>query len=258
MKLGGSLRRRRRREEHGLGRAFRLALTGVAVVAVGLAAGYLVSTELLFPAPEPPENLVEVPGLQGLSRADAVNRARDVGLVLGPVDSLRHPTRPPGTVVGQSPLPGQQALPGDTLSLTVSLGPETRSVPEVSRIRGDRARAVLAATGFQVVTDSVEGPEPRGTVRSVDPEPGTELALPAEVRIEVSLGPPQVQVPVLLGMTEDRATSALDSLGLVLGEVDTEFRFGLARGIVVEQDPAAGTMVDRGSAVRIVVGRRDG
>jgi len=258
MRLGGSLRRRRERKERGPGRAFKVALLGLALVAMGLAIGYGIATELLFPAPEPPDDLVEVPALQGMERDEAVSRAREAGLVVGPVDSLRHPLRPAGRIVGQSPLPGQQAMPGDTVRMTVSLGPETRPVPDVSRVRIDRARAMLSATGFTVVVDSVEATEPRGSVLSVDPEPGTEITLPGEVRIEMSMGPPQVRMPVVLGMAEERAIATLDSLGLVVGEVGTQFHFGLARGIVVEQDPPAGAMVDRGAAVRIVVGRRGG
>lgn len=257
MKLGGSLRRSRKRSERGPARAFRNALLGLVVLAAGLGGGYLVATELLFPAPEPPEELVEVPALQGTPREEAAGRIRELGLVVGPPDSLRHPTRLPGAVVGQSPLPGQMALPGDTVRFTWSLGPETRPVPDVSRLRIRRAREMLAATGFEVAVDTVEAPEPRGTVLAVEPEAGTEVTLPGKVRIRMSLGPPQVRMPVLLGMTEHRAIQALDSLGLVVGEVGTQFRFGLARGIVVEQEPPAGAMVDRGSSVRIVVGRRE-
>ncbi len=256
MKLGRSLRRRRDRARQGPARIFRQTLLGLAVAAVGFGGGYLVATELLFPAPEPPGDLVELPDLRGVTREEAVREVRSSGLVLGPVDSLRHPTRPAGTVVGQSPLPGQGAVPGDTVMLTLSMGPEHRPVPDVSRVPAERALAVLSATGFAVAVDSVDSPRPRGAVLSIEPEPGTSLTLPGEVRLEVSLGPPTVQMPVLLGMPQDRAISALDSLGLVVGEVGTRFQFGLARGVVVEQDPPAGTMVERGSAVRIVVGRR--
>lgn len=256
MKLGSSLRRRRDRDRRGPKRIVRLLLLGLAVAALGFGGGYVVATELLFPAPEPPESLIEVPNLQGTARTEALERVRGSGLVVGTVDSLRHPTRPAGTVVGQNPLPGQLAAPGDTVRLTLSLGPARRPVPDVSRVGGDRARTVLEATGFEVVVDSVDSPRPRGTVLSVEPEPGTQLTLPGEVFLEVSLGPARVQVPVLLGMRQERAISVVDSLGLVVGEVGTRFRFGLERGIVVEQDPPAGTMVERGAAVRIVVGRR--
>jgi beta-lactam-binding protein with PASTA domain len=45
-------------------------------------------------------------------------------------------------------------------------------------------------------------------------------------------------------------------LGLVVREVEEVFRFGRDQGIVVEQEPAGGTELERGAAVRLAVGRR--
>ncbi len=253
--MGGSIRRRRGLEK-GTGRTLRSLVLVLILLVAGGGAGYLFATQVLFPAPEPPEDLTEVPSLHGLSRDEALATARDARLVPLEVDSVRHPTLAAGTIVGQRPVPGQRVLPGDSLRLTMSLGPERRPVPDLYRVRGDRARAVLEATGFTVVPDSVESEYPRGTVLSLEPEPGTEVTLPGEVRFTVSLGPPRVEMPLLLGLTEEEALSRLDSLGLVVGEVGTRFRFGLDQGLVLEQDPDAGTMVERGAPVSIVVGRR--
>lgn len=255
MKLGSSLRRRRGRRRNG-GEIARLVGIGLAVVALGLGGGYFLATELLFPAPAPPDELVEVPDLHALQRAEARDRAEAAGFVLGPLDSVHHPSLPTGAVVGQTPVAGQRVLPGDSLRLTVSLGPEEQPVPDVFRVRGDRAQAVLEATGFRVEVDSVESDEPRGSVLSLEPEPGTNVTLPGEVRLTVSLGPPRVEMPLLIGLEEEAALSRLDSLGLSVAEVATRFRFGLDQGIVIEQQPEPGTPLERGSAVRVVVGSR--
>ncbi len=61
---------------------------------------------------------------------------------------------------------------------------------------------------------------------------------------------------LLVGLTHEEALEVLDSLGLVVSEVETRFRFGMDQGRVVEQLPAAESMVEQGSAVRLVVGRR--
>lgn len=257
MKLGSSLRRRRSREE-GSGGLARFVLLGLVILALGFGGGYFLATEALFPAPEPPDELTEVPDLRGLARREAEERIREVSLVLAGVDSVGHPTLPGGTVVGQSPVPGQLTEAGDSVRVTVSLGAQERPVPDVYRVRGDRARSVLEATGFRVEVDSVESDRPRGTVLALEPEPGTEVTLPGEVRLTFSLGPPRIQMPLLLGLTEEDAVMRLDSLGLAVAEVATRFRFGLDQGIVIDQEPDAGTMLDRGTAVRIVVGSRGG
>jgi eukaryotic-like serine/threonine-protein kinase len=223
---------------------------------VGLAGGYLFSTRVLYPVPPPPGDLTSVPRLTGESLEEADRDLALAGLVRGVVDSLRHPTVPEGRILGQSPLPGQLSLVGDTVWLALSLGPERRAVPDVTRLRADRARTVLEAAGFTVVVDSVESTMPLGGVVAVVPPPGTETTIPREIRLSVSKGPAMVEVPLLLGMEEETASDLLVSLGLLVGEVETRFRFGRDQGLVVGQEPPAGTLVAEGSAVRLVVGRR--
>jgi eukaryotic-like serine/threonine-protein kinase len=273
MKLGGSIRRRRgpgrksNRARPGRApgqpdpwyRAFRdprlLWLAGLLAV-VGSVGGYLFSTRVLFPVPPPPGDLTPVPRLIGETQQEAARQLALSGLVLGRVDSLRHPTVPEGSILGQSPLPGQLSLEGDTVWVALSTGPERRSVPDVSRLRADRARTVLEATGFSVVVDSVESGTPLGGVVAIVPPPGTESTVPREIRLSVSKGPAMVEMPLLLGMEEESATALLASLGLVVGDVEMRFRFGRDQGLVVGQEPPYGTLVAVGSAVRLVVGRR--
>jgi serine/threonine-protein kinase len=179
-----------------------------------------------------------------------------LGLVLGPVDSLNHPAILEGRTVGQSPLPGQLSAAGDTVRIAVSTGPEERPVPDVLQLSGDRARTILETAGFVVVVDSVSSDDPRGQVVTMSPEPGMEATIPMEVRLSLSLGPPEFEMPLLVGLPEEEARAVLDSLGLIIGEVETRFRFGRDQGMVVEQDPPAGARVQEGSPVRLVVGRR--
>ncbi len=273
MKLGGSIRRRRGKWRKSTGswsdkapgragpwewvfRNRRVLLLVALLAVVGLGGGYLFSTRLLFPVPPPPGDLTPVPRLTGESLEEAAQHLAASGLVLGRVDSLRHPSVPEGRVLGQSPLPGQLSLVGDTVAVALSLGPERRSVPDVSRLDGDRARSLLEASGFTVAVDSVESATPRGGVVAMVPAPGTETTIPREILLTLSKGPSMVEMPRLLGMEEERATALLDSLGLTVGDVETRFRFGRDQGLVVSQEPAAGTLVEEGSAVRLVVGRR--
>lgn len=259
MKLGGSLKRTRkgrsgRKRSTPSGGRLPLLLVGLALAGWGL--GYLVATQLVFPAPPPPGDLHDVPDLRGASLSRAAERLAGGGLELGAVDSLLHPTAERGAILGQSPLPGQLATPGTPVRVTVSMGPQTRAVPDVVRLDATRARIVLESTGFVVSSDSVESDVPRGRVVEVTPPVDSVLPLPAEVRLAVSTGPPVVVMPLVLGMEEEAAVAALDSLGLVVSEVEEVFRFGRDQGIVVEQEPAADTELERGAAVRLAVGRR--
>lgn len=274
MELGGSLRRRRGggRRTGGssksakgggggsrslLGVDPRWVLIGLAVLLVGSGSGYLYATQVVFPGAERTGSHFEpVPDLRGTSLLEAEELLEGQRFQMGRVDSIQHPRAQMGVVVGQTPLPGQLLEADGMVELTLSLGPERRPVPDVTRLRADRAMTVLRTTGFEVMVDSVEADEPQGRVVATQPPAGIEVTLPAEIRIDVSLGPPLVILPELVGLAEERARIVLDSLGLAVGEVEARFRFGFSQGEVVEQFPPAGEEVPRGSAVRLVVGGR--
>lgn len=266
MRLGGSLKRTRKggkgRKRSGAGGGWKgpggLPLPALLVLLAvgGWGLGYLVATQIVFPAPPPPGDLYSVPDLRGLGLTNASERLAGEQLELGVVDSLLHPTADEGTILGQSPLPGQLATPGTPVRVTVSMGPQMRAVPDVERLDASRARIVLETTGFVVTTDTVESEVPRGRVVAVDPAVDAVLPLPAEVRLSVSAGPPVVVMPLVLGLEQERAVATLDSLGLVVSEIEEVFRFGRDQGIVVEQEPSADTELERGAAVRLSVGRR--
>jgi serine/threonine-protein kinase len=220
--------------------------------------GYLVSTQILYPAQAPPSNLVEVPDLRGLAVAEGRDEIASAGLVLGALDSLSHPIVAQGVILGQAPLPGQLAVPGTEVHITSSLGPQLRAVPDLLGVEGARARTVLETSGFVVVIDSTDADVLRGRVVSTTPAAASMVALPAEIRLMVSRGPPLVAMPALLGLSEAEALTVLDSLGLEPGEITEVFRFGRDQGIIVEQEPPAETQLQRGSIVRLSVGRRGG
>ncbi len=273
MKLGGSLARHRRGRRPaagggggGAGEGSRGLLESldvrklvgalVGLVVTGWLIGYVLATQVFFPAPPPPGDLFEVPDVRGLGLASARERLEGAGLALGAIDSITHPGAAAGLVLGQAPLAGQVAGPQTGVRVTVSLGPQMRSVPDVRRLTEDRARIVLESSGFVVTVDTAEAEQARGRVIGVDPAPGQVVALPSAVSLLVSAGPPLVMMPFVLGLEQAEAEQLLDSLGLVVSQVEEVFRFGRDQGIVVEQEPPAETQLQRGASVRLAVGRR--
>ena len=261
---GGRRKRRSRGTKRGRGArgrrpagAFKRVLRGTVLLAVMFGLGYVVATRVIFPVPAPPPNLLGVPDLTGFDLEDAATRAEEAGLALGAVDSMYHPSVSTGSVLGQSPLPGQLALPGAAVELAISLGPEHRAVPDMIGQHERRARILLGANGLSVAVDSVEGEEPAGEVVAMEPEAGTGVNLPFEVRLAISLGPPTVEMPLLLGQSEEEAVLLLDSLGLFLTEIELDSFIESGPGVVIEQDPPPASTVEVGSDVRLVIGDRD-
>jgi hypothetical protein len=73
------------------------------------------------------------------------------------------------------------------------------------------------------------------------------------VALVVSLGPPQVAVPEVVGQPQATAETALAAVGLVRGVVSTARHPTVPAGQVISQQPVAGTLVLQGTAVDLLV-----
>jgi serine/threonine-protein kinase len=240
----------------GARRPPRLALIALGILLGGWATGYLFATQVVFPASDAlASEYLTIPDLRGLTLAEAEALLVQNDLVVLSVDSVHHPDVSAGSIFGQGPLPGQLAIPQDSVRLTLSLGAERRAVPDVAGLIEDRALLMLHASGFTVLVDSLESDLPVGTAISTSPQAGTERAIPSEVRLAISLGPPFILMPDLLGMREEDARAILDAMGLVLGTVEERAQL-FNPGEVVEQNPTPGTEIENGGEVSLVISRR--
>jgi beta-lactam-binding protein with PASTA domain len=90
---------------------------------------------------------------------------------------------PKDTVVAQTPDAGTYQPPGTTITLTVSRGPKTSTVPDVTSLSQADAITQLRASGFKVkvVTQAVNDPNQDGIVQTQDPTgqapPGTVVTI---------------------------------------------------------------------------------
>ncbi len=113
---------------------------------------------------------VDVPALAGLGLEEARAALEGAGLRLGE-QGERYDDAAAGTVVAQDPGDGT-LLPGGTVDVVLSLGPEPVEVPAVFERRFDEAAAALEELGFVVER---RGSDIFGRVVSQDPPAGTEL-----------------------------------------------------------------------------------
>lgn len=128
---------------------------------------------------------VELPDVTGATQADAAAALEAAGLAVGNVAEEYSDTVPEGTVISQEPAAGTtQLYRGDAVSLTVSLGPELFAVPDVVGRQLADATRTLEAAGFTVRVEEILGGF-FGTVRAMDPGPGTMLPRGATVTLTV-------------------------------------------------------------------------
>ena len=105
---------------------------------------------------------VPVPGLQGMTVANARETLASLGLALGSVATRTTLDVPAGTVVGQNPSPGTRVAPGSAVTLTVAEPPPFCVVPNLVGRTVEQARALLREEGLregQITTIGADRPD---------------------------------------------------------------------------------------------------
>ncbi|RTL08917.1 MAG: serine/threonine-protein kinase [Acidimicrobiia bacterium] len=237
-------------------RAPRLLLGVVAAVAVlGAAAAWW----FLIRVP-----VHDVPDLVGRPLAEVSALARQNGWKLDDDTVVRADDTRPGQVVEQSPRSGSTLSEGDTLHVTVSLGPTLVAVPDLRGVPEAEARAQIEAAGLTAGASSTTTDEevPSGAVVSAGPAPGQEApasdgTVPrgTELALVVSSGPaPRVVPDGLVGLSaaDAKARLAAVQLGASVTEVNDEVA---PAGMVMAVGTPPGTSVPRDTAVGLTVSK---
>ncbi|MBR6266704.1 MAG: Stk1 family PASTA domain-containing Ser/Thr kinase, partial [Selenomonadaceae bacterium] len=162
---------------------------------------------------------------------------------------------PPGQVVSQSPESGAKVKEDRLVTIYVSKGGENVDIPDLKGLSKSSATERLQKMSLIVgsVYEKYSDEEP-GTVISQDPAPGTKSSRGQAVDITVSRGPKtkRVAVPDLTGASMESAKSSLSSKGLRAGSI-TRSASRQAAGTVISQSPVAGSELEEGSTVDIVL-----
>ena len=134
---------------------------------------------------------VQVPDLYGVTPDQAAGILQENDLVLGGQTEAPSDEVAEGQVFEQQPAAGAAVEPGSEVSVTVSSGPELRTVPDVVGQPAEQAQAELWNAYFASTVVTVPSDEPEGTVVSTDPPAGTQADWRAiTVTVNVSAGPP--------------------------------------------------------------------
>ena len=203
-------------------------------------------------------NLVTVPNVQGASVGDATAQIEVLGLLVTTVEDSSDSVAV-GNVISQAPSGGVGVKTGSTVTLTISKGKQTATVPNITKMDITNAQNTLTAAGLVLGSETqANDAAPVGQVISQDPAVGTSLPQGGFVNVVVSKGPVSVSVPSVVNMTRSNAEAQITNAGLIANTQETAVTDPAQDGIVVSQDPASGSSRPQGSTVTIVVGRYSG
>jgi beta-lactam-binding protein with PASTA domain/predicted Ser/Thr protein kinase len=206
----------------------------------------------------------EVPNVKGNQLNVAIALLQQDGFSVGEVKRVERDV-PVNTVFEQDPLaspPANEAAldcafltffcAKPEVTLTVSAGPGSSNVPATAGLLRDEAVEAIEDAGFDpnVETRNSTSVE-EGLVIYTEPSAGTTATNGSPVTAIVSSGPRLAKVPVLVGSQRRLAVQQIRGRGLSPSVSEEES--STPAGEVISQSPSAGSEVEPGSTVTIVV-----
>jgi len=204
-----------------------------------------------------PRPKVPVPEVVGLSEAAAESEIVAAGLTVGAITRQFHDTVLRGDVISQTPVADTLIEEGSSVDLVISRGPGVL-VPDVTGMTETDARTTITNAGLNLgsIERKYDDTVPKDHVISQSPVANTRVEESSSVQLVVSKGPPQpVTVPNVVGMTEEAARNAIESVELVVGTVTYEHSATVEPGEVIRQEPVGGTTAYTGDSVDLWVSR---
>ncbi|HEX2785307.1 MAG TPA: PASTA domain-containing protein [Ilumatobacteraceae bacterium] len=203
-----------------------------------------------------------VPHLAGLAEAEALNQISGFGWN-AVVTREASDDVPTGVVIRTQPGEATSLEQNKPFQLVVSAGPAPRPLPNLVGLTLQQATDNLDRLGLVLVQADPAFDEviPAGTVVSwmVPEQPGLKagdtVTPKTTVSVVLSAGPQPRVVPDLTGRTIDDATAALAAQGVLIAQVDPQFSDTIGVGLIVAQDIAPNTNVDRGATISVAVSK---
>jgi eukaryotic-like serine/threonine-protein kinase len=200
-------------EPGGSRKAWAGALIAILIMALLAAGAYLVVTMLTDGGQG---ELVAVPNLIGLTELEAQQKLDGAGLIVGDKTTRRTDRVPPGQVVDQDPVAGNQIQAGKAVNLVIAAAPKRVPVPALEGLTVDEARTDLEAAKLTLGEVKQENNQdvPEGRIISQSPAAGDEVPKETPVDVVVSAGPSVVIVPDVICRTYASAKAELQGLHL--------------------------------------------
>ncbi len=205
---------------------------------------------------EKEEVVREMIDVVGLRDRAAEKSLKDAGFFNIKIETVNDDKVQAEYVISQNYKKGDKLPESTEIVITVSLGAEEVTVPDVSTYTDEQATQVLKEAGFEVLhsyefSDTVE----KDKIIKTNPEKNTKAAKGSKVTLVVSNGKEvkTVKVPKVTGISESAATSSLSAVNLSVGNVTHENSDDVESGLVIRQSQPEGTEVEEGTKIDIVI-----
>lgn len=129
-------------------------------------------------------------------------------------------------------------------------------VPKIIGLTADEAKdAVEKLELTYVVLGEEASDKPAGTIIAVFPSEGTAVKKESEVRVRISTGPGEIEVPDVVKLGKSVAQDHIVTQGLKVGKITEDYSEEIEEGAVISTNPVAKTKVKKGDTVDIVISK---
>jgi len=230
-------------------------IAAIALLAVGLLVlGVLLIANLMGGDKTTPQ--VAIPELVGVQRVVAEKAIVDEGLEAQVVEVETNDPNQIGNVISTEPAGGTQVDEGSTVTLNIGKAPAQVAVPDLSGKTVEEAKVLLEQATLTLGTQDeqvVEDEKLVGRIVGQDPAANAQAAPNSQVKLIIGTAPEQETVLDVVGSNKDTAKRNLESLGfvVVINEIDSVED----KDKVINQDPKAGTKLNKGATVTLAVSK---
>ena len=202
---------------------------------------------------------VQIPDLVNKTQDEAEQIVKDLKLKLVVKSEEYNENVEEGKIISQDPTYQENYTIKEhsEISVVVSKGTETVEVPDVVGKTREEAEKLLKDAGLVAeITEENDEKVEAGIVLSQDIEDGETVNKGSTVKLVVSKGSGivNVEVPSLVGKTEQEARNLLTEAGLKVNVVNDEDE-SKNDGVVLRQSRDAGTEVQEGTTITITVNK---
>ena len=198
--------------------------------------------------------LTVIPDVTGLDKKEAIKYLKEAGLKVKVINSKTEKV-PLDTVHNQDPRPGKEVKVNRVVRIWVNNGEDVK-VPNIIGLELLEARSRLKGQNIQIETiDYYPSNQKYNTILGVYPKPGTKLEINQKISILVSsqqMIDPSV-MPNLTGLDLNDARELLKQIGLEIGSISQTNDPTLPINTIISTNPAAGTKIQRGQKVSVVI-----
>jgi len=226
-------------------------VAGLVIAAIAIFLFVFFATDLFSP------KKISVPSVANMTIEEATKKLEAEGFTVGSEHQERYDENvEKDKVIETDPAEGTERVKGAEIDLIVSLGVETTKVEDYRGQQVSQVQSMLKGKFLEPQINYVYSTVPEGQIIDQEPKPQEEvIAKDTTMKFTVSAGVQMVTVDDVVNYTKAQMDEYVSRKGLKWRVASEDFNDTVAAGSVISQLTKAGTPVEVGSTIAVVISK---